>query len=288
MRIKIPFYMIEEHHEAFYCWGVGVEQGYLKSRDNVLFHIDHHDDFECGAYFHDFTRPFLGLEQRQTFTCECLGIADFIVPALYEGLFSIFYNMKGLFPQPFTGKEQFVRRVGNSRLDVGNYVPFLHSGYRRDGHEAYRFFTSYTGSLSQTPPMEQVALDIDLDYFCWDDTLRTAGKKRMEITRQAYEEYRDDRYHPFRILPRRLLHVEEQEGRFYICYEEPFSEEQQADEERICRRVKRFFTWLKAQPWEPSLITVCRSVHSGYLPRTKAPLIEKLVTEGMEDLWGSR
>lgn len=285
MKLRMPCYVIEEHHEAFYYWGVGVEKGDLNPRDNVLFHVDHHDDLECGGYFHDFTRPFASLEERQAFTYECLGIADFIVPALYEGLFDVFYNMKGLIPRDFCEEEKFVKLVGENSLTMGNYVPFLHSTYRKTGESPYRFFSCHTGSLSQTPPMEYVALDIDLDYFCWDDCLLTAGEKRLEITRQAYEAYRNDPYHPFRILPRKLLRAKEQDGHFYICYEEVPVRAPQADEDRIRKRVTHFFNWLEAQPWEPAMITVCRSVHSGYLPRDRAPLVERLVTEGLERLW---
>ena len=47
----IPVYCMEEHHEAFYYWGLAVENGYLQKEGNTLFHIDHHDDLENGGYF---------------------------------------------------------------------------------------------------------------------------------------------------------------------------------------------------------------------------------------------
>ena len=46
----IPVYCMEEHHEAFYYWGLAVENGYLQKEGNTLFHIDHHDDLENGAF----------------------------------------------------------------------------------------------------------------------------------------------------------------------------------------------------------------------------------------------
>jgi len=280
-----PCYWVEEHNEAFYCWGLAVKEGYLEKQDNILFHVDHHDDFECGAYFHDFTRPITDLEERRRITREVLGIADFIVPAIYEGLFCSFYTMKGLVPRAFGEMQRFVKRVGNNGLTVGNYIPFVHGQYRKEGREEYRFFAYHEGALSPTPEMGPVALDVDLDYFCWDDALRTAMPKRMEVTEEAYAEYCRDRYHPFRILPRRLFQVHEEDGHYYLCYVEPPVSEPEADEMRIRKRIARFFGWLEEQPWEPSLVTVCRSVRSGYLPGNRAEMVEHLFREGLEGMW---
>ena len=47
----------------------------------------------------------------------------------------------------------------------------------------------------------------------------------------------------------------------------------------------RFFSWLGSQPWEPALVTICRSARSGYLPRDRAELVEELVCEGLQRLW---
>ncbi len=248
--------------------------------------MDHHDDLECGGYFHDYTKPFISLDERKAFTYSCLGIADFIVPAFYEGVFDTFYNMKGLVTSPFQKQEKYVKLVGKNTLITGEYIPFLHAGYKKNGSDVYRFYTSMTGSLGETPFLEQVVLDIDLDYFCWDDSLSTAAPKRLEITKEAYEECQKDPYHPFRILPRRLLRTEEYEGRYYIRYEEPADVEKRADEERIRKRIRRFIDWLGSLSWEPSLITICRSVHSGYLPGDCAELVEQEVCRGLEELWG--
>ena len=67
------------------------------------------------------------------------------------------------------------------------------------------------------------------------------------------------------------------DGRFYLRYEEPIVFEKQADEERIHKRVDRFEKWLSSLSWKPSLITVCRSANSGYLPSQYAKLVEVLV-----------
>ena len=281
----IPVYCMEEHHEAFYYWGLAVENGYLQKEGNTLFHIDHHDDLENGGYFWDFTKPFLNLEERKRFTYESLGIADFIVPALYEGTFSKMYNMKAVLPKAFQSQERFVRRVSNNALVMGEYIPFIHASYRKEGNEKYKFFTYYEGSLTETERLENVVLDIDLDYFCWDDSLQTVSPKRIAITKEAYEEYLRNPYHPFRILPRRLLRTEEIDGIYYLRYEEPVICEKKADEAKIRKRIERFIEWIKKMEWQPKIITICRSMHSGYLPAEYAQFVEKELKAGLENIY---
>lgn len=46
---------------------------------------------------------------------------------------------------------------------------------------------------------------MDLDYFCWDDSLLSVPEKRVEITKEAYEGCLADRYHPLRLLPARTV-----------------------------------------------------------------------------------
>ena len=285
MMLKMPFLTMEEHHQAFYYWGLAVEKGWIPPRGNVLFHVDHHDDLTCGGYFHDFSKPFLTLEERRAFTYSDLGIADFIVPALYEGLFSQMFNMKGLVKQPFSTEERLIRLRGNHVLEPGKYIPFLHADKRRDGADGYGFYTYHEGALSDTGMLENVVLDIDLDYFCWDNSLSTTASKRIEITKEAHEEFNENPYHPFRILPRALIRAEAENGRYYLRYTEPPTEEAPAEEKQIRTRIDHFFNWLGSQPWEPSLVTLCRSVHSGYLPRDRAELVEELVCEGLKRLW---
>lgn len=281
----VPYQILEEHHEAFYLWGLAVQEGILSAQNNVLFHVDHHDDLACGAYFRDFTQPFTCLEDRRVFTYEHLGIADFIVPALYEGLFNTFYNLKGFLPTPFVHRDKLVQLVGNNCLNLKDEVPFLHAAKRAVGDPAYRFFTYWEGGLSETPPLESVVLDIDLDYFCWDDSLHTAFPKQIELTADSYESFLHDPYHPFRILPRQLFHAVECGGRYYLRYEEASCTAPACDEIRIEKRVTRFLQWIEKQPWTPSLVTLCRSAQSGYLPRDRAALVEGLVIDGLSKLW---
>lgn len=281
----IPVYCMEEHHEAFYYWGLAAEKGDINSKGNILFHVDHHDDLECGGYRRDFTKTFIDIEERKRFTYEELGIADFIVPAIYEGMFSKMYNMKSVMRKEFREQERYVKRIGTNALTMGEYVPFLHGTYRKEKKEEYQFFTYSEGSLSPTGELHNVVLDIDLDYFCWDDSLKTVPTKQIEITSEAYEEYMKNPYHPFRILPRRLIKAREQDGHYFLIYEEPEVYEKEVDVEKITKRIERFMLWLREVEMSPKIITICRSAKSGYLPTPYAELVEKLVKNGLEAIY---
>ncbi len=281
----IPVYCMEEHNEAFYYWGLAMEEGYIKRQGNVLFHVDHHDDSEAGAYFHDFSKPFESLIERKDFTYNVLGIADFIVPALYEGIFDKFYNMKSIFPAPFSEQERVVKRNSDGGLSVRPYQNLLHAAAKKEKKEGFAFYTYHEGSLTATGDLENVVLDIDLDYFSWDDHLSTVPPKRIEVTKKAYDEYMSDPYHAFRILPKRMLYMEEVEGRYYFRYQEPGIPRELTKEKYIRQRINNFIKWLKEQSWKPCFITICRSVHSGYLPECHAELVEGLVREGLAGLY---
>ena len=285
----IPLYKIEEHNEAFYCWKDAIGKGYLDAEGNLLLHVDHHDDMEAGGYFHDFCKKLESLEEAEDFTYNCLGIADFIIPAIYEGMFHVMLNMKALRAVPWRGEEMLVKRFGSNTLVKQAYIPFLHAQKKREQEDGYAFYTYYEGSLCGLPEElelnRKLVLDIDLDYFCWDDSLATTAPKRIEITKEAYTDYMSDRYHPFRILPRRLLTASEVDGRFYLTYQEPDTFETQADAERVEKRIHRFLEWLKQADIQPCMIDVCRSARSGYLPADWAEFVEGKVMEGLAALY---
>ena len=273
---KIPVYIMEEHHEAFYYWNYFIECGLIPPKHNYLLHIDHHDDMEAGGYDWDFRIPWESLEQIRTFTYEKLGIADFITPALYQGIFDTVHIMKNLLPKPCTEMEFFVQRVGKGHLRQGKYIPFVHSGYKREKNPDYSFYTLRENGLNDWTERERsVVLDLDLDYFCWDDSLSTAGVKQMEITREAYEEYWENLYHPFRILPKRLMQAKEKDGRYYLEYREFVKPDAKPDKERIKNRINHLLDWLETEKIKIAVVDICRSRYSGYLNNEIFPWVEE-------------
>lgn len=280
----IPIFTIEEHHEAYLLWRRAIAAGILPAQGGSLLHIDHHDDMEAGAYPWDM-RAGVSDQQAEEFTYQALGIADFIIPALYHGLFSELLILKSLLPIPMVKQERWVMLRGDDALICGNYLPFLHHEQRQSGNGNKRFFDQYSGGLSPFCPGGPAVLDIDLDYFAWDDSLSGVPDKLIEITVEAYREFQADPCHPFRILPRRLVQVCEREGRYYLQYREYSRPNAPPTPERLQKRIGNFAAWLRENDIRPALISLCRSAHSGYLPPDLAPTVEAGVREALGQLY---
>ncbi|MEE3314663.1 MAG: UPF0489 family protein [Treponema sp.] len=288
--MSIPVYIMEEHHEAFYYWNYFVHKGYIPAKGNYLLHIDHHDDYESGGYDIDFAKLHKGitLEEAKEITYSKLGIADFIVPAAFEGLFATVHIMKNLIPRSLKDVESFVRCSYNCELRQGTYIPFLYAPNKKAGDPDFAFYTERRGGLKDLsiPEGQKVVLDVDLDYFCWDDSLKSTPRKLLEITKEAYEDVTNNPYNPFRILPRKLLDAVEIDGHYYIEYKEKIHREKPADDEKIAKRITRLVTWLKETNIDISVIDVCRSNISGYLPADAFPFVEQEFLRQMDGKFG--
>lgn len=273
--MSIPLYRMEEHNEAYYYWNLFIEKGYIGKSGNYLLHVDHHDDMESGGYEWDFTRPDISPDEARELAYGRLGIADFIVPAVYQGIFSDVHIVKNLVRRPMTQEEQFIKCNGGCELTRGKVIPFLHASWRGKADSPYRFFTWREGCFEPVAIEKDIVLDIDLDYFCWDDSLKSVPPKRVEITAQAYEEFVRNPYHPFRILPKRLLRGEEDAGRYYLVYEEHIPKKEPPARERILKRMDKLLSWFAECRIEPKVIDICRSRYSGYLPAGVYPWLEE-------------
>ena len=280
----IPLKVIEEHNEAFSVWFDAVADGTVP-RGAVLIHVDHHDDMECGGYDHDFSIPVTTRQMAEDFVERSSGIADFIIPALWEGWFSSVVIVKSLLPENFKQEEQFIHHKGSGILLNGRVFPFVHGKYKGNPSSPYRFFTRWEGFGTPLEIDVPCVLDIDLDYFCWDNSLSTTDPKRMEITEEAYHQYCEDPHHPFRLFPRRLLRIVSEENRHYLEYKEYDITPPLADVQHIIKRVERLCNWLKENNIRPALIDICRSRYSGYTPSSRWKLVEDILLEHLEKLY---
>ena len=286
--IMIPYSIMNEHRDAYYHWCCMIEKGYIPAEGNYLLHIDHHDDMTPGGYAWDLTEMPKNAEEALRFTDECLGIADFIVPAIWQGIFSTCHIFKNLIPAPVKSTDMVMRLANSQVLLPQAYIPFIHSRARAEGDPKLRFYTYKENGLDKNADFSDVknlVLDVDLDYFCWDDSLKSVPQKRMEITKEAYEEYMSDRDHPFRIMPKRYLYAMEEDGRYWLVFEENTEREPLPSEEMIEKRVDRLFRWLKKTKVTPAAIDICRSSVSGYLPAGRAEFVEKTFIEKLHEAY---
>lgn len=284
---KIPVSVMHEHRDAYYHWMYMIDRGIIPAERNYLLHVDHHDDYDTRGYGRDLTAMPQTWQEALDFTDECLGIADFIVPALWQGIFSTFHNLKNLIPVKIKEQACFIKLMkGNPHVpETGDFIPALHSSKRNDPGSGYKFFTYREGGLRDGDEItdKNIVLDVDLDYFCWDDSLRSVSPKRMEITREAYEEYRLNRNHPFRLLPARVFTVTESDGKYYIEYREHLERDPLPIDKMIILRMNHLFDWFEKLRLRPRAIDICRSDISGYLPAEKAAFVEAEFRKRLEE-----
>lgn len=284
---KIPCVMMHEHRDAYCCWTHFVNEGFIGEAGNYLLHVDHHDDYEVGLYERDLTRMPRTFSEALDFTDKELGIADFIVPALWQGMFSTFHNLKTILPASFKDRTHLLfLRNGNSLEMRRTVTPLLEERAKADP-EGCRVYTYREGGLHHADRIDaaSVVLDVDLDYFCWDDSLLSVPEKRVEITKEAYEDYLANRYHPLRLLPARTVRPRVVGGRCYLAFLEGVPRDPLPSDRLILRRIDRLISYLDDQGVFPKAIDVCRSSISGYLPAEKAAFVEESFMRRLSELY---
>jgi len=286
--MNTPIVFIEEHNEAFLCWHRFLQEGLIKKTGNYLLHIDHHEDFCMGAYSFDVNNIPMDLESIEYITYNQLGIAEFIAPAVHEKLFSTVHILQNTIPRGLKITKMVSMCPDGRTLSAKEYIPFIHKKMAEDQPDQYTIFTEIEHGLGNEKldtslmPDGRYVLDIDLDYFCWDNSLSTVGPKRIEITETAYEQFCSNKYHPFRILPIKMLQAVEDGGRYYLEYNEKIVPDAVQTEERIEKRIVRLVEWLNAQEAKPSVIDVCSSRFSGYLPSYAWPYVKDRLLEELD------
>ena len=118
-----------------------------------------------------------------------------------------------------------------------------------------------------------------MSYFCWDDSRAANSPKMMEITKEAYREYVDNPYHPFRLLPRKLIGAVERKGRYYLEYHENQVPTGNPTKERMESRVDQLVKWLAQNQIQPKAIDISRSRYSRRLAEDIFPWIEEVLIE---------
>ncbi len=84
--MKIPTYIVEEHHEAFYAWNLAKLSGKVMPVCNTLYHFDEHSDMAVPRFNTSIDMLKDSIDEIRDFTYRELTIATFIVPAIYTRL----------------------------------------------------------------------------------------------------------------------------------------------------------------------------------------------------------
>lgn len=301
---KIPLIVMEEHKEAYYAWHLFADRGDIPPYDNILLHVDHHEDNIGGVYNIDMDALPKNLEYSKYLSYEEFGIANFILPAIYERMFTkmICIMNFGTDVEYQTAyyehrcnevegvKKYFLDRIDSDALDEGLKREI------KDGEEKHivcniRSASCFRGGLGDYGSFQRpVVLDIDLDYFCWSNTLKDGTRRIVEITEDAWRKIRENTYDGFRLTPILDVQLLEIDGKYYLELVKQsvfYEKDEEVTTEILKERLDKFFSYLDNQKFIPAVIDVCRSRISGYLNKDFFPWIENEVLRRLDEIYGT-
>ncbi len=286
-------FIAEEHNEAFYVWNYCVAEKLMPDTGNVLIHVDEHADMNVPRFNTSLTGMSGNLSQLRQFTYSEVGIATFIVPTLYQGIFSKVFWIKQQHKTPNRrAKAMYVRSYNSDgkKLLTGRLTPALLAKSTHPDSDL-KPFDYYLRTLDSLPATRNVVLDIDLDYFSCTGNPNELNEISVEITATQYADYLANPYHRTQYIGPRVS-VEQVDGHYYLhfnrfgeVYADTYPFTLKVDEDTIRRRVSLFIGKLAARRFRPQVITLCRSRHSGYTPADQWQFIEKQVLDGLSSLY---
>lgn len=285
---KIPFYIMEEHHEAFLIWHYAVAEGWLDKTHNTLLHVDEHSDMMLPVLINSLKGMKEDFKKLHDFTYSELTIANFIYPAIYQGIFSEVYWLRQNHEQKVnTPKKMYIysqkgegkRLIIKSKFEVDNLFNPDCKGFN------FQPITVHDCLLNQESN-QSVILDIDIDYFSCDNA--AGAYLEVEITQDAYDDYLNNPYNKMRLSWGGNTSVKYMDGKYYFCtirHDELVSENLKVSQEQITERIAALIDFLKKNEIQPKLIDICRSRLSGYTPTDQWEFIENTLVEKLSSIY---
>lgn len=286
---KVPLFIMEEHHEAFFVWHYAIQAGLMAPTGNSLLHVDEHADIGAPRLFQSVDELGADLHAIHRFTFDELSCFEFIVPSLHLGLFDeLVWIRQGVERK----SDQLVivrtpQRAGQSfeliAYNLINGKRALPASAPTDGRQVRYLHQTEVDALH---PLDKVVLDIDLDYFSCEDAVNQP--QRLEVTQAEFEAFQTDRYHFLRVNQGSRIKMREEDGRFFLYlknYPEAAPTPLRMSEETIVERLDRFAEFLQRNQVRPQIIDIARSRFSGYTPGDQWAFIERQLVERLESLY---
>ena len=191
----IPLFVFEEHNEAFFIWHYAVMKKMMPKFGNTLLHVDEHSDMGIPRLNQSINSLNGSLQDIYKFTYSELTIENFIVPAIYQGLFNKLYWIRQSteFPIPnsmyvYTYDKEGKLLTARNAKDLGTAALF-NPKYKSAKFKCMTVDDEFAENQS-------VILDIDLDYFSCNHQYHNFRGK-LEITEEQYNSFNQDKHQFF-------------------------------------------------------------------------------------------
>lgn len=270
----IPLFVVEEHHEAFLIWQAARHEGLIAERGNALLHVDEHIDITVPRLRRPLSTAVHDIQGAAAFTYEELSCSEFIIPALHLGIFEDFVwlgrDVAGITNQLMVVHSSALqgRSFELRRFPITNGRP---TALEIDALDGYVVRYRAQDADDPLPNMQNVVLDIDLDYFSCEEAVEKP--RRIEVAKAEFEAFHSDRYHFLRLSQGNRIKMIEAHGRYYLHlndYGDAGAAPRRVDQRTILDRIGTLVNLLRRHEVAPRLIEIARSRHSGYTPWVNA------------------
>lgn len=283
---KIPIYILEEHNEAFFTWISSIKEQNLPRKNYTLWHFDDHSDMTTLRVNTPLKEVFSWSNDKlNEFTYNELTIASFIMAANFVGLFDHIIWCK-IDNASASNTEIFTTSYNNDykNLISGRQVndnPLLKNYYSKTHYSKIGLNNFKCDSN------KRVLLDIDLDFFSCNIQPENNQEIVLEITGQEYQDFQSNKYHPIRFICNNVSARIVEDSYYLIInyFRDIFPSPRRVSELVIRQRIQKFLEVLKSTEVHPEIITICRSVNSGYTPKDQWEFIEKQLLQGLKNIY---
>jgi hypothetical protein len=280
---KIKLAVVEEHHEVYPVWYRAAAEGLINQEGNALLHVDQHADLDIPVLYSPMRKEGLDIEYVEDFTYNELSISNFIVPAIFAGIFDRMYWLNNEVLPESSGSDCSIFSIDGGRKILS--LKKKTGGDHGESVDARRFLFRKISLYDTLDCGSRVVLDIDLDFFSCNK--KPLPYNELEITRGEFLRFKD-RHHFLKLDPSNKIKPVERDGGYYLVFNDLDYEINyglKVSEETIIRRISLFNEFLSKNKIRPSLITIARSRFSNYTPEDQWEFIETRVIDLLHVLY---
>ena len=280
---KNRLFIVEEHHEVFPVWNKCIAEGIIKPEGNVLLHVDQHADLDIPVLYSSMKMNDVSAGYTEDFTFNELSISNFIVPAIFKGIFNSVYwlnhdlSMEKMETDCFIFSLDGAKKILSLKKDAKDM--------RNELTDARNFTFRRVSIFDEIEDKAEIVLDIDLDFFSCNKT--PLPYNELEITREEFEKF-ENKYHFLKLNPANKIKPIQRGGRYYLLFNDLDYEMEsilKVTEDRILERIGFFKEFLIKNGIQPSLITIARSRYSNYTPEDQWEYIERNLMDMLNEFF---